>query len=539
MKKFIDSFKKIFDKSFKHYPITSVSVWITTVLFMININLESPIDLLNSFLTLLMFLGFGSYVIESKQTKKIFYIIPSVVAIIYFFVSLFSLQYDFLERIGTFYLISSVLMSIYFNYKNSKKDFSEYLREIYTSLFKISFVYGVVALSILIIGVIFQNLIFDIGGDLISNLEILWLGLYLGTNVVYMFKASDETQSNFVKLVIRNVLTPIAYIAVIIAYLYIIKVFLGGEIPSMDTFYAITYLFVITINAVLTSKSYKEEKLIDKINSFSTLLFLPFIFVQMLSVGNSIYIEGLDSDTYYAIIIIILEIVYVVLSILKKDYGFLFIVANILVFISIVVPVINCNDLTDYVQYKNLEIYVKKDDYSNEEKKRIYHGYDHFRYDEEYNGDNVYTKLGLSEEDKDVIEKFYYNYEYGYDYEDKYEEVEEVEDIKYYKYNALYSESIDITGYSKMYTASFSDYDLSLERLSSIEFKFGNDSYWYNLRDYYLNSLNYEMGVENYFKYNHEITSFDGSKLVITRINMSVADENIRRFSVDGYILVR
>lgn len=98
----------------------------------------------------------------------------------------------------------------------------------------------------------------------------------------------------------------------------------------------------------------EKNKLLTKIHKILPYLFIPFIILQCYSLGVRILNNGLTISRYLGIACIIFEIVYTIFHIIKKDEGLLTYVIIIELFISLIVPFINCYDLSITNQYKYL-----------------------------------------------------------------------------------------------------------------------------------------------------------------------------------------
>lgn len=529
IKKTIINIKELLKKAIKSFPVTNLCVFIITIITILNIDINFSYELLEKCYLFFGTLGIGSYFIETKKANKIFYVIPIVISTFFIIMSEINLSTElseFIYKVLITYILSASIYSLYNNYKNSQKEFEGYLEDIFKGVIKLSLVYGILALSILIIGLIFDFLIIDISEfDIISKIEIFILGVYYIPNILYALKGEDNSESLVIKGLIRKVLTPLAYISFIIIYMFLFKIIINGDKPESEVFYIMSFLFSVDVPILLMASSYKENKLIDKINKYSSFIFIPFIIVQIYALVNEVYYRGIEVECYIWIMIIIFEILYLIHSILKKDYGNLFIIAIVMTIVGIVVPFINAEDLSFYSQYNNLKLYNQNEEYTEIQKIRIYNAYKYIKnskLEEKY-----FKKLNISEEDIEVIKSFNEN-----------NEAEDYNENVYESIMANYNGVIDINGYTELYEVRITNNNKA-DYINQITINYGNKHTKFNFYNQYMKYYENKENIEDYFKMNNEIVLDKTHKLILTNLNIRYVNDEITRYWMEGYLLVK
>ena len=335
------------------------------------------------------------------------------------------------------YLITSVILSIHFNYKKSNKTFGEYARSIFINVSKSSLIYGILAIGIAIITAVFIYLILD-GGDytLVARMEILLLGIYYIPTVIYSFYNIEEEVAKFARIIIKYVLGTLLIAAFVIIYMYIIKIIVLRDIPSNQIFRILAALFILGCPIWTMIDAFKEKQVIDKINDKLPFLFMPFIILQIYSIFVRIESNGVTESRYLCIMLIVFEIIYTLIYWKKKEkIESILLVLIALVMISSIVPFVNMFKISEVSQYSNLKIYKQKTSYTDEEKSKICGAYYYLKNSEQ--GEKHINKL-LTKEEQKQIKEF------------------KVDNIKYdeneYISASTSIESINIDGYKKLYS---------------------------------------------------------------------------------------
>ncbi len=437
-----------------------------------------------------------------------------------------------LSRVMICYLLVVWVIGIYYNYKKSGKTFNEYIFKTFIKIFKTNLIYGIFAIGLAIVFAIFVYLI--LGGKgylLILRVEILLTGLYYIPTMIYNFCNPEEENGKFAKIVIKYVLGTLVILAFAIIYMYIIKIILLRDIPSNQIFRILTALFVVGLPTWTMIQSFKEESLFDTINNKLPILFIPFIFLQIYAIGVRIITNGVTISRYLCVMVIIFEIIYTIIYLKNKEkIGNIFIVFAILTIISTIVPYINMVTLSNLSQQRNMRIYTKKQEYTDEEIVKIYGGYNYLK-------QSIEAKNYISKEDERFIEN-----------ELKLKDKNNVLSLKQndqmiYIYARKDIDEIDVEGYKKLHKIkSNSSYlEETIDDLLNDYIKFETDgglefnlNISYKIKEY----IEHARTIDSYFEYENEI-QLDNKKILLTDFSITYNNftKEISYYSIYGYLL--
>ncbi len=534
----------VLKKSIEKFPLTIIAIFVLTVMFAIALDnsfiADEFIENLAIFVTIFASSTFLIETLVDNKSKKglIYYVASAFIALILTFFAniegnVLGISNEIflfrLARIVVCYVITFIVLGIYFNYKKSEKSFEEYLTKTVIGLFKTSIVYGILAIGIAIVASIFIYLILN-GHHytLIARIEILLLGIYYVPTCIYAFYNQEEEIGKFAKIVIRYVLGTLVITAFAIIYMYIIKILILRNMPSNQIFRILSALFIIGLPIWTMASNWNEDGLFDKINRKLPLLFIPFIFLQMYSIGVRIYDNGITEARYLCLMLILFEIIYIGIYIKKKEkIANSLIVFIVLAIISGLVPYINMFNISNISQYNNLKIYNQKSTYSEEEKRKIYGAYVYLK--NSYEGEK-YIK-NLKEEDIEKIEDFWSGKNKDYNNE---KNISVYSDIEY----------VNIEGYKKLYNIStynyYTDNKTIDETFSNTEFTFQTTKKTINVNilpviyEYINESNKYENNQQP-----KEMIVDENNKIIFRTVSIDYdkVTQKVSYYHIEGYLL--
>lgn len=538
-----------FKKSIGKFPLTIISAIVLTVIYTICLNNYSieTTTLTNISLFIVIFASSTfliETVLENKIKKKIIYYI---IAAIWATVLTYAVNIEegllgmsntiFLFKIERFiicYLIATIVLAIYYNYKSLNKTFEQYVTSTFVTIFKTSLIYGILAIGIAMITAVFVYLILD--GEsyiLVARMEILLFGVYYIPTVLYSFYDQEEEIGKFAKIVIKYVLGTLVIVAFAIIYMYIIKIIFLRDIPSNLIFRILSALFIIGLPVWTMILSFKENTTLDKINRKLPLLFIPFIILQIYSIGTRILSNGITELRYLCLMLIIFEIVYIIIYLTKKEkVSRILLVFLALTVISTIAPYINMFTISNLSQYNNLKIYKQKTEYSEEEKTKIYGAYNYLRYSS-IEG-KKYIENYLTKDDEELIKKLKNS---GTKKSDNGKNIYVDKDINY----------IEVEGYKKVYKIDSYSYNSSKENrtidetFSNIEINTQESNYSIeaNILPLINEYVNHENEMNNYSEENNELKLDENKKIILERLILEYDDttKNVSYYNMSGYLL--
>ena len=552
LKEKINDLFNILKKSIKKFPVTTISIYILTVIYAVCIgNNNVDWQVINRIATFTSIFAITTFLIETVSNKKKNQIIWYILALIWSAISTISIYtkgpvfglsneifIHFVSRVICCYVISLIILSIYYNFKKSEKSFGSYLTSVVVSIFKTSLIYGILAIGLLIITSIFIFLILN-GRHyiLLGRIEILLLGMYYVPTVIYSLYNQQGEIGKFAKVVIKYILGTLVMVAFAIIYIYILKIFILRDIPSNQIFRILAALFVIGLPIWTMCSSFNEEKTFDKINNKMPLLFIPFIFLQIYSIGVRIGENGITEARYLCVMLIIFEIIYTIIYIKNKSkIEISLLVIIIFTVISTLVPFANMFKVSALSQYNILKKYDSKENLSKEEKSKLYGAYYYL-------------------EDSVIGKKYIENYEL---------KNKEEGDLIIYEYNSKNdeyisadsdSEYITVEGYKMVYNVSASSYNLSslsgydskgeevtIDKIfKKVSFKTNNDKEIANVNmlNFIEKVIQHKNSIDSDFKYMNEIIVDENRKIILESIyiNYNETTKEVSSYNFIGYLL--
>lgn len=515
-------FKNIFEKIkkiFKTYPITMTILYIITLIYFIfgyDYN-EKMFNVLFNIYSILGLTFFGTLFSEIfyKDNKMKKYSLSSIAIII---AGLFNrlLEYNDKRIVSDFiigYIILLLGLSLYKLIKNSEIDIKKFFINVCSKIFYTTIIYLVVLLGLNAIIFLLKWLIFTNSSFLEDFDKVLLVpfGIYFVPSVINILTNAKEIKvDNFIKSLVLYVLTPISFSALIIIYVYIIKIAIIHEMPENLIGRCLIGLFIFTIITYLMGSNYKEEKF-GKLSNVLPIIYAPLMILEIYSILVRVFEYGLTPLRYLSVLFIVFEIAFYILNYYKKSEKLrILVIVGIIISMIYVVPPFNYKKVSNLSQKHILEKYIRNntslEKCTKEEKQKIIGAYDYLYY---YGDEREYLNKLIKKED--IIKLRKENNDYN---------------SNYYNTSLYYKDDInmiDIKEYSKM------------ERLNS-----GESSNNINLKEIIFkickeNNFDDEK-LKEYLNKKILIEIDNNKKLFITDLFVNYNNEDIRYFNVNGYI---
>lgn len=502
IKKIIEKFKTNYEK----YPTTIIIVNLLSILFSIWIICEND-NILNYGCLFLLISVVNSFFIESSIKKnKIIYITITTIISIIFTVFLNENTYEYINKLFAFYMISLPLVAIYFNYKKSNDKFYEYVTNVTYNTLVTSIIYGILALGILLVSLIFTYLIYETY-KILSIFEVLAVGFYLIPSIICNF-INKEKMIDLMELLVRKVLVVLLAIAYIIVYIYIFKMLITLNVPKNMVFMILTCVFLVSIVISLLMDYYKQKTIFDKFNNIIKYLNIGFIILQTYCITIRIVTSGLTTARYLCIAVLFLEIMYIIYKILERDLSELVFYVIGVLFISLLVPYINMYKLPCLVEYNIVKNYDVKKTYTNRELKKILGAYEYL----EINDKDLFNRVVNTVDIETIDIK---------DEESVYLQVDKI--------------SINIEDYKYIEDFERSYYDY--EETGKVTFNlFTQLQIGDKVINMYDNVLDLIKNDNEYFKNNNIIKS-NGFDIYLQRLDIYYEGDNISYYNLTGFVL--
>lgn len=271
------------------YACSGVLVWLTEVLFSVLWK-----QIIGYIVSIGVGIGFAYYTVVEKQSTTFNHIMLGYIVF--------------------------VLCIVFFSLiKKSKLDAHKYLLDIFQNIFNFNIVFGIIAIGINLIVSVFDVLLLE--GEEYIIFEIVWIvlmGWVYISGIVYSVTRKKSHITMFIENVVKYVLYPLTIIAVVIIYIYIIKMFIYLDMPSNEVYRIVTWLFVLGYTSVIMVKNYiKDNKFFEKTWLIIVIAYIPLIVLQIVSLSIRCKEYGITISRYMGMCGILIEVIVVLLSLIK------------------------------------------------------------------------------------------------------------------------------------------------------------------------------------------------------------------------------
>lgn len=388
--------KQIYFDIIKEHKFSFVTVLLAFVIATVLYGYEhSNYDSYSTFLsTFLIFSAFGivlcetihkykkAYDPEYGNKKKKYIILYTTILVVSIGISLANtlcnniIENEVIREISEdyclFYIISAVLLSIYFFYKKSGEKFETYIAKAFCSMVKAQVVYMILAIGFLILIGIVDSLLFDSYEIyLIERVELMLVGLVEFPCLLAGFSKTSEELDKFCKALFSYVFMALLGIAYVIIYVYIIKIVVTWTFPSNEVFSILTGLFVCSVPAWFLALGSNKESM-EKTVNIMHYAFIPFIVLQIMCLSMRVSEYGFTASRYFGMALIVFEIIYIIFhaisSIKKWDKNYYIIFIGVIVaFMVFIMPFVNVDSVIFMSQKARIENYFKLGDAAGDE----------------------------------------------------------------------------------------------------------------------------------------------------------------------------
>lgn len=377
-----------------NYKLTLAAVFIASiyeaVIYMLDweFDITIPVDEEIIF-RLLFFFAIGSFFTETlfikKKTEKSehkkrnlliqigAYVLAGIIAsVITYFISMKNgtqllgvdcqFLHDMTERFAIGYVLLLLVVGIYLLYRRSaemiKGNFEAYMLRVFSNLCKGYLIYSVLLIGITLVSMIFDVLFLEGDGNLIVSCWALVTGFYWVPASLNAFLNVEEEPGAFIKMLVQYILSVLTMCALVIVYLYVLKIVILWEMPSNEIFSIISALFCFGMPVWMMTENYREETRYFLVLSILPYVFAPLMLLQAYSIGVRIYDYGMTPNRYVGVMLIVFEIIMLFIWHFRKSAR-----ENILLFlggmlvVSVFVPLINMYSVSNHWQLSFLKKY--------------------------------------------------------------------------------------------------------------------------------------------------------------------------------------
>lgn len=538
-------FKRMFTtykENIKQYSATNIVIIVTTLILTLMpsnfvMNFTSRF-LMIAVLCALNFFAIETYMQDTKK-RRILYVLGIIIAIVINYVVKLHNTYA-ISRMVIGYFLIVLLLAIFKITKDSEEGLSKYLLKVNKNLFYIGIIYVILNMGLMAILVILELLLLDGNSflNIIIRVQTALLGLFLLPATMMAIINTKTEVTKFIDNIVCFVLLPLILVATAIIYIYMAKIFILKQIPKNAIFRILSALFIVYFPEWIMLESYKEKNnVINKICKLLPIAFIPFIGLQVYSIGVRCTENGLTPTRYLGIILIIFEAIAIFLNIYKdKKYVIhIYTTAIILIAVVTICPIINMQTISNINQGSRL-------DKAWAEGK----GFEELDEREQDIIVSAYAYLKKQEDGEKYIPKRLSRLGLGNILQDR---------LEPYKATTCYSTKsasylldsngvVSIEGYKVMSRIIKTYNDLSVEHLEDLNLR---DEIYINLKQYIQNVANENRtnSSTEYISKNKLLTINENVDFCITEFNIRYEEdeksnlENIEYLRIVGYLLVK
>ena len=538
----------------KKFPVTIILVIITTLVMAICTGQNwIGTNTFYKITTFLIIFAAGTFLSEAyfknMVNKIIAYVLSAVISFVFvklIFISegLFGWQNQAIVaitgRVLFAYLSSLTLLILYKLIKESDLKFEEYLLRVFSKTFFSTLIYVILAIGVALLMVIFITLILngnDSAYEFLYRTQILLFGLFYIPALMYSISEVKSKDVNaFIRGLVMYVMMPLVSISMLIIFIYIFKIIILQNMPSNVIYRILVGIFIVALPTWIMASNYREKhKIIGEAARILPFAYMPFILLEIYSIGIRIMEYGITPLRYVSAIFIVFQVFVLFFDVYKKreKFNYVFLVGMVLILISTISP-INLVTASNLSQKNIIVRYLPEgtdfNSLTNEYKDKISGAYGYL--ESQYNGDN-YIPLYITDEMKTAINKYiptsmyFYNYnnEYNYEYINYYEQTTEIE----------------VAGYSKIISVNAFNIDNGNITLSNISGNEGTVDIQ-NLINGMIANYTPDENRLNEFVNSNKIIKIDETKdLYISNISFAYNQDTkqIDKLDVNGYVLIR
>lgn len=346
LQKFIEKHKNLFST----YKLTLAAIFIVTIYEAVILMLDYEFDVKITFdeaviSRLFMFFAIGTFFVETlfmrksplelnRNRKQLLgkigaYVVAGVLSIVitYFigmddnakFMGIRGEYWnDMTSRLAIGYVLLALVAGIYCLYRKIATGFEvyhfeTYVLKVFSNLCKTFLVYMTLIIGVSMVSAVFDILFMDWQGNLSMACCILVSGFYLAPASLNSLLDVEKESGTFIKMMVQYVLSILTICAIVIVYLYVLKIIILLEIPSNEIFSIISTLFCFGMPIWIMAENYRDGTRYSFVLSVLPYAFAPLILLQSYSIGVRIVDYGMTPNRYIGVMLIVLEIAILVI----------------------------------------------------------------------------------------------------------------------------------------------------------------------------------------------------------------------------------
>lgn len=355
----------------KTMPVTLILIFIATLLATVFVDdgFEIEYEIIGWIILGLGFTAVGAFFAETGFSVKnpLRYItIVLVAGLSVFFVWVldrnpFDYTSSYMDRyflprvIG--YVLLMIVLSVWNCYRNSKEALNTYVAGVFINFLLTGVVLGILTGGVMMLILIFNVLITECDRLFIWAI-ILVFGLVTVPAYLIALQNVKEQKGKFPRVLIAYIMCPIVAAAYLIIYLYMAKILIARAIPSNEIFAILAGIFAAGAPVFLMTEAVSDAPVFKKGIRILYFLYLPFVLLQVYSLGSRVMQYGITPSRYLGMLIIAVELIWLLISIIRPaKRGLIFPVLALCVLILLVLPFSDFNTVSIASQNRAIRAY--------------------------------------------------------------------------------------------------------------------------------------------------------------------------------------
>ncbi len=362
-------------RSLRRFPATLSAIWLFTFVFTGAFMAQDNERITEKILLFLFYFGSGSFLAESlllnrngKKRYGIAMVLNLILSVLFWFLSRIgnpaeweaSAWITLVFRYTAAYFLICFLSGVWLCYRRLSCSLEVYLTRVFGRAVRYHLIWFLLMAGIsLMVGIL--QILFHLSWDIHIEMQMLLFGLYYMSSFLLCFypeniaENSDtcvkEPEDGFIGVLIKYVLSGMIIISCAIIYCYLLKILVLCEIPSNSIFRITAQLFVIGTPVCLMASSYRENYPLRRIMQMLPYLFLPFLPLQIYSIGIRLWKNGVTPMRYAAIVFLIFECIFLAGYRFRRDkLHMLLPLLAAFILAAVFLPFVNMNTLSCFSQ---------------------------------------------------------------------------------------------------------------------------------------------------------------------------------------------
>lgn len=251
------------------------------------------------------------------------------------------------------YYVACILLLLlgilFFSHRKSSVGFIEYMMHVSVNFCIVTAIYIILCIGVVLVLAVLEALLLNDAGILVAISLILLTGLYYVPSCIMSLDNMDNNIDDRIgRVLTRYVLTGMTICAMVIVYVYLLKILVTWEVPSNEIFGIVAGLFFIGMVIWVLDYYYRDDTKYTVFLQRVPYGMIPMIPVQTYALCVRIYNNGMTTTRYEGILLIIFEVVILLIWRFRREkMEGIVAVLCLLVIVAVCLPFINMYSISN------------------------------------------------------------------------------------------------------------------------------------------------------------------------------------------------